>query len=837
MKRPKISLDSAKLRDFFLRHCEKLVLVGVAALVVWFIYSGFKLPGLEPGKTPSGLLQTSQAARTFIDEPTRWQEVAKTRPVELNITKQVELTQVKIDAPAYHLPRALAQQNFPKLSPRRDPKLFPPIHVVVRPIWGPLAVIADINDTDPLMVVPTEEETEQPKKQKPKKKKTTVAANDPLMGEGYGPSVDAMGGGARNRGRNSRTRNSGDPLGDAMGPGPGMDSEGYGMSGTGTGEETINPESIFGFVASGEGTIARDTKAMVIMAAVPFEEQLEEFQDALTNSLDYDAQRDFPTYVQFRIERADVTDDPAIDPAMATWTRLGVNAALLEQMGGIDSKGQEVYPTWAGTLSEIIDPAYWDEKLTHPAPPFMQRDSWDLLTHPDVPLAPLTTDEMLNEGSLPRARPAGADAPSDDLPTINTVPGQGPGGFGPGGFAPGGSPGSMMPGGAMGGSMGGSRSMGGPMGGSRPPGGSSDGYRPSGGSARPGGSMGMGMGLGMGGSRGMGGEGGYGGSAMGSGMGGGYGEMMAPPKYKLIRFTDTTIEQGKQYRYRVQILLHDPNHPAPGYIPPSVVSLDEDARKRVKDLEQEDAKKGKNYRTYWVESAWSEPSPVVTLPPTELFYAGTVTPATAAPIIREKPPVPISPAKSKVLTVVWDRTKVVDVPAEKEVVTGSVLNFEQDVDVIHPVFHSIVPIEKYPVVTGAIVADMRGGEEIPVALKNNENPLTAPGEVLIFDASGNFHEQHESDDIDDFRRFLVQQPEVAPVETVDATGGTGDNFQDILSGGGAAGSGRGSRRSSGPVGGSRGMGPPAGAGRQGPATPGGGSRGGMGGSMGGSRRP
>ena len=824
MKRPKISLDTAKLKELFLRHCEKLVLVGVAALVVWFIYSGFKLPGLEEGKTPHGLLQTSQAARTFIDEPTRWQEVAKTRPVDLNITKQVELTRVKIDAPAYHLPRALAQQNFPKLQPRRDPQLFPPINVVVRPIWGPLAVFADVNDTDPLMVVPMEEETEQPKK-KPKKKKTTVAANDPLMGEGYGPSVDAMGGGARNRGRNSKARNSGDPLADAMGPGPGMDSGGYGASGTGTGEATINPESRLGFVAAGEGTIARDTKAMVIMAAVPFEKQHEEFQDALANSLDYDPQRDNPFYLKFWIERADVTDDPAADPAKITWAKISVDAALLEQMGGFTPKGEEVYQTWAGTLTEIVDQTYLDQNLTHPAPPFMQRDSWDLLKHPDVPLAPLVTDEMTD--SMQPRRPAGdRAAPTDDLPTMNTLPGQapggmGPGGFGPGGFAPGGSPGSMMPGGAMGGSIGGSgRSM---MGA-----GSADGYRPSGGSGRPG--------LGMGGSRGMGGEGGFGGGAMGSGMGSGYGDMMAaPPKYKLVRFTDTTVEQGKHYRYRVKVLLHDPNHPRLDWaVAPSVVSLDPDARKRIKDLDQDDAKKGPNYRTHWVESEWSEPSPVVTLPPTELFYAGTVTPASTAPILGR--PVPTNLAKAKALTVVWDRTKVVDVPAEKEVVIGAVLNFVQDVEVIHPVFHSIVPIEKYPFVTGAIVADMRGGEEIPEALKNNEYPLTTPGEVLFFDASGNFHVQHESDDIEDFRRFLVQQPEVAPIETVDAGGGA-DGFQDILGGGNATGPSGGSRGMRGPGGGSRGMGPPAGAGRQGTTTPGGGSRGGMGGGMGGSRRP
>jgi hypothetical protein len=121
-----------------------------------------------------------------------------------------------------------------------------------------------------------------------------------------------------------------------------------------------------------------------------------------------------------------------------------------------------------------------------------------------------------------------------------------------------------------------------------------------------------------------------------------------------------------------------------------------------------------------------------------------------------KPRVSNNNPKANVLTKVFDRAKIVDVPLEQEVFRGSVLNFEAEkVKVIHPVTRQIVELEKHPIRTNAVVADIQGGDKIPPLDRKSENTLVAPGEVLVVDPTGKIFVQNESDDIEAFRRYLV----------------------------------------------------------------------------------
>src|SRR5262245_44662603 len=88
-----------------------------------------------------------------------------------------------------------------------------------------------------------------------------------------------------------------------------------------TGPLTINPEAILGFTGQEASTIQRSVRAMEVMAVVPFEKQIQEFENSLSNSLDYDPQRDYPWYVMFWVERAD-SPTPEPDPASLTWKQL-----------------------------------------------------------------------------------------------------------------------------------------------------------------------------------------------------------------------------------------------------------------------------------------------------------------------------------------------------------------------------------------------------------------------------------------------------------------------------------------------------------------------------------
>jgi hypothetical protein len=235
-----------------------------------------------------------------------------------------------------------------------------------------------------------------------------------------------------------------------------------------------------------------------------------------------------------------------------------------------------------------------------------------------------------------------------------------------------------------------------------------------------------------------------------------------------VRFTDTTVERGRKYRYRIRVRLHDPNHPDLITLPPpSAASLHGDVQKRVKALDEADAKKPKDQttglpaRTYWVFSPWSEPSPIAELPAAGRILASKVTPTRYQRI--GKVDVPILEPQADAVAIAFDPTKVADIAAQHDKVTrGAVLNFVQDTKVIHPVLKMPVELKKYPINTDAMVADIMGGESIrPVASGMAVQALSALGEMLVFDANGNLHVQNEGQDVENVRRFTVPKEDPA----------------------------------------------------------------------------
>ena len=540
MKKPKISLDSAKLKSLFFQHVEKLLLFVVIGMMLFLVYQGFSMPGLESGKTPQGLLETSQSMLQFINDNGRWNQIREKREITDDVVGGVDMALLDIDANQYFLPNTLDKPNFPKLSPRTDPKLFAPVYLVVRPIIGPLAYLKDERYVDPLVPVPTEGEEEVVPKKKAKPKPKPKAPRGPPGVAGMDP-MGAAGSAPPGVGRKGPRRGASDDLlGGDQPPGVGADGMemGMGMDMSSSSQTMINPEAIRGYQAN--DAEAHNTQAVVVMAVVPYEKQFEEFQRALLDSLDYQAQRDSPLYLKYYVERADVTADPEADAATLTWTAQSVNAAL-----------EETY-NWAGLVSEIVDPNYLDKKLTHPAPPFMQRDLWDLLTHPEVPLPVLaSTDVGPTDIRRPR-KPTKAGA-EGNAPTLDDIFSGGGAGMDDG--MTGGMP--TMPG--MGMPRGGG---GGPPGVSRP-GGAPPAVGP-GGPGRFGSGMPPGVGSGMPPGVGSGMQGMPGGGMDSSSLAG-----LPPPKYKLIRFTDVNVEAGHRYRYRVKVLLHDPNHPGPDTLRPA----------------------------------------------------------------------------------------------------------------------------------------------------------------------------------------------------------------------------------------------------------------------------
>ena len=240
---------------------------------------------------------------------------------------------------------------------------------------------------------------------------------------------------------------------------------------------------------------------VVLTAAIPVAKQQEAYAEAFKDSY-RDPAKDVPSYIYYRVERAEV--DASGSATELQWTRLTVGF----------SKGGALETTqyWTGQQPEIIDRRFLlapiDIPMAFPLPPVTNRQWGPEIAHgPDIPFyyeAKLTPETE---------EPSGVD-PSDE-PKVD-------------------EPGTMRPGG-------------------RP------GYR-----GRPGsGMMVPGMpGMEMEENMGM--------EMMGSGMPGSYGGLRPgmrrggePITVSLFRFFDFTVVPGKHYRYRVRLLLANPNQDVP----------------------------------------------------------------------------------------------------------------------------------------------------------------------------------------------------------------------------------------------------------------------------------
>src|SRR6478672_11133350 len=183
MKKPKISLDKDKLQQFFLLHIEKILLGIIICLMLLVVWRGYSLPAFKE-LTPQALVDKSNNAKQYIDNPTRWDEIKEPRLIKapLNVVEGVLKVQKPSDPLAYMLVNTWSRPDFPKLSPREDPELFAPQHLIVRPVMGVLASYPKTEEelNDPLLQQMGDEDMkklrDKMKREEAKKKK--LAASD-----------------------------------------------------------------------------------------------------------------------------------------------------------------------------------------------------------------------------------------------------------------------------------------------------------------------------------------------------------------------------------------------------------------------------------------------------------------------------------------------------------------------------------------------------------------------------------------------------------------------------------------------------------------------------------
>jgi hypothetical protein len=646
------------IKGLLLMHGEKLGIAVVALLALWFIYSSLSAPRLQPGYQASKLEeQINQANATVRDSKWPAPDSEAANNVRIAPTEVAQKADLTVNSKHYDIGGYGFTPVIPPTQRRTDPPLLNAVEARAKSGSGLFAFV-------------DEEIRRQQELKRRQLEEERVKAAEKLAQQQQQQAEQGR------QGR--RGRDQGEMAAAPFDP------------------EHPNRRMVQGATRpagvplQGGERIERAYWATVV-AKVPIREQLKLYQDSFENARGYNPASDFPIYKGYMVQRAEVVRGKPLE-----WKSVGVYDA---QRRSIDankplepvvsekavSKLYDVMSKdWAGQPMDPVDSRYTDQMLTLPLPPLVGRDWGADATHPDIPLAinapPPEAEEPLVEQAVEQPT---AD-PDDPASLFRSDPNQQPLGQRPGGFSPG-------------------------MG--RFPGGERGGYGPGYGY----GEMGM-RGYPspeMMGSMGEGYRGGY------TGPGGQPGVLPRGVDFKLLRFFDFTVDPGKKYKYRVKLVLADPNYGLPDS------TLDPAVQDRLR------ASKKRDFR---IAEEWSEPTPTVGIP-----LMGVVQLAEAKqPSGKNFNDEPSVKLMVETFAVDTDGTAV-HVAKEKDYRRGYVVNLKEKMEYTGDGDRWIDTFDQYEINTGVTLLDVTGGARLT-------KDMTVPGRVLLMDASGELSIRKELDD-------------------------------------------------------------------------------------------
>ncbi len=680
------------IKGLLLRHGEKIGMFVVGLCAAFFVYKSLQLKNLPDDLQADKLRQKMSQSQTAVKD-SKWPEPDSEQAGVVRRYTEIAATGIGEVKPEVFKTRQLGWDPavITPTVPRTDPVLLSALDVRAHGGCGLFGFIdVEVQKARALaLAAKAEKEAQDAEKQRLKD-----AAN---AGGPGGPGGEGRGVGRR---------------GPEEGPGEFGMVEDKDHPGRRIVESGIRPQ---GVPLQGDERIDKKYWAVVV-AKVPIKEQIKLYRDSFENAKGgFDPATDFPRYFGYLVERAEITRGQDLN-----WEKVEVYDGQGNRIGPavtpkyLDALYQKIATDWVPPQPEVVDDRYLDFEgvLTYPLPPLAWRDWGSDVTHPDIPLAvnaPPREDETMPVEE--QAPPPGTKEDSGGIFAHNTDPNTGM--AGPGGVGmPGRNPG--FGGSAMG----------------RGPG---SGFGPGMGAYGRGGEseMGMGMGRVM---RPM-GRGPEGGEGMGMGMGRGGGSFTRPGSNAgrttlprgvdswLLRFFDFTVEPGKKYKYRVRLIVHDPNR-KPG-LDDNI--LDSKALVRIREAI-------KNKSIGFRMTDWSEPSPTVGIP-----LDGSVRMAEAKPVNPEKP----SDEPTVKLLVesfgVDDKGNSIQAATEAEFRRGAVANMANKAEHLVDGGRAIDPIKSYRYHTGITLVDVVGGEKVG-------KDLQVPARVLLMDPTGQLYVRNELDD-------------------------------------------------------------------------------------------
>ncbi|QDV77582.1 hypothetical protein [Botrimarina mediterranea] len=423
-----------------------------------------------------------------------------------------------------------------------------------------------------------------------------------------------------------------------------------------------------------------------VLAKAPVLDQAKIYEEALRDSKGYNPALDVPQYAGVIVERAEVTGD---EDAELKWEQVqfgDVSGTKPRRPYLSERYLLETTADWLPWQEQIVDGRYVHPILTMPLPPLVQQNWSPDVVHSDAPLQ-AETDAKAATAS---ATDPGVNEP---LPEIR----EGDSGFGRVG-------GTAGPGGEFGG-----------RGGRQP--------TPRGFGGR--GEFGGGGEFGGRGGRGEFGGGAYAGRGGGRGPGA-MGDFTIDPDvpFAMVRIFDFGVQPGRQYRYRVKLVLSDVNDISPSTGRPDIAGA----------LSSEVTARVQGSRNPYLQTEWSEPSSIISVPMAgDALVEGAKLPSGKS-----------LPSEGTVDLLVQsyaldDDRRAIKAGVEESFRIGSVLNLVENTEVVSADGQNLVEMKSFKFRTGLTLCDFQGGEELP-------GKKTAPVKALFMDAAGRLFVHDQLDD-------------------------------------------------------------------------------------------
>lgn len=657
-------LDAVK--GLALRHGEKLVMTLVVLCAAWLVYGTMSHQSLPAEKTSEQLRSKAKQVNDTVNNY-KWDDATQNVPGEVRVFEPVKsVASIEIPSPPYDPVTGYDNPVAPLLELRKDPTLLAATGFEVHAVTGLYAFL--------------DAETARLKANEQERLAQQTAAEQAL---------------AQEEARRAEERRA------ASGNRPGATEPGFEDINANPNRRPVATALPKAGVDVTELDLIRQLSCAVVMAKVPLPEQLQEYKKALSNNRFYQPSEDYPKYIGYQVERAEVVGDGELK-----WTKLNfpnghfnIEGDTARSLPAITSDPNldfinRMTANWQVGMEDVFDPRYGHESLVVPLAPLVGRNWGEMAYLSEVPLAVDVEREMMNQQPTDTAAPAPAEGE-----------GEGEDIFGADAFS------GVNRGGGGGGEMAGR------------------------GRPRSGG---------FSGGRGMRGDEGDMGSRGGGMRGPGAqfdvnGEMIVDVPFLMLRFFDLTVQPGKRYKYRVQLILSDPNYQKP--------------------REQLDQTVSNRTRKPVIFTDWSEPSMTIAVPQAGIVrVAESKSPRTG---YYTEPEATMLVESFSVDERGNAMQGSIELPATRR---GAVMNYLGTVEVLVEQGRFIDKIDNFAIDTGVVVLDLSGGRTTDGFSREKPEPTHA----LLMDATGRMYLRDELDDEID---VAIHRAVFAETEAGDAGGG------------------------------------------------------------------